>query len=37
MGEGHQVVALIAEECLIDDAKSGIHELPGDDVDISDA
>ena len=36
-GEGHQVVALIAEERLTVDAKSGIHELLGADVDISDA
>jgi len=36
-GEGHQVVALIAEERLTEAAKSGIHELLGDDVNISDA
>lgn len=36
-GEGHQVVALIAEERLTDQAREGIRELLGPDVDISDA
>jgi len=36
-GEGHQVVALIAENHLSDAAKVGIHELLGADVNISDA
>jgi len=36
-GEGHQVVALIAEERLTEKAQSAIHELLGDDVNISDA
>src|SRR4051812_7228198 len=36
-GEGHQVVALIAENHLSDAAKAGIHELLGPDVNISDA
>jgi len=33
----HQIVALIAEERLPPEAKAAIHELLGDDVDISDA
>src|SRR4051794_17444950 len=36
-GEGHQVVALIAENHLSAAAKAGIHELLGQDVNISDA
>lgn len=36
-GEGHQVVALIAEDRLTDAAKKQIHELLGNDADISDA
>src|SRR6478609_1709746 len=36
-GEGHQVVAIIAEERLTTVAKDQIHELLGADVDISDA
>lgn len=36
-GEGHQVVALIAEERLTEKTQSAIHELLGDDVNISDA
>src|SRR4051812_31910810 len=36
-GEGHQVVALIAENHLSDAATAGIHELLGPDVNISDA
>jgi hypothetical protein len=35
--DGHQITCLIAEERLSDQAKAGIHELLGDDVDISDA
>ncbi len=36
-GEGHQVVALIAENHLTPEASAGIHALLGDDVNISDA
>jgi hypothetical protein len=36
-GQGHQVVALIAEARLTPAAQDGIHELLGPDVDISDA
>jgi hypothetical protein len=36
-GEGHQVVALIAEERLTPKASAAIHELLGEDVHISDA
>ncbi|MFT3788269.1 MAG: S1/P1 nuclease [Tepidisphaeraceae bacterium] len=36
-GEGHQVVCLIAENHLTDNAKAGIHELLGEGVNISDA
>jgi hypothetical protein len=36
-GEGHQVVALIAEKHLSDRAEAGIHELLGDNANISDA
>jgi hypothetical protein len=36
-GDGHQIVALIAEERLTPAAQSGIHELLGKDTDISDA
>lgn len=36
-GEGHQVVALIAEERLTPEASAAIHELLGADVHISDA
>jgi len=34
-GDGHQIVALIAEERLAPEAKAMIHELLGDDVNIS--
>ena len=36
-GDGHQIVALIAEERLTPEAQAGIHELLGKDVNISDA
>lgn len=36
-GEGHQVVALIAERHLTPEAQRQIHELLGENVDISDA
>jgi S1/P1 Nuclease len=36
-GEGHQIVAIIAETHLTPEATAGIHKLLGDDVDISDA
>lgn len=36
-GEGHQIIALVAEAHLTDEAKAGIHGLLGDDADISDA
>ena len=36
-GDGHQIVALIAEERLTPEAKHEIHELLGADVNISDA
>jgi hypothetical protein len=36
-GEGHQIVALIAEDRLTPEAKAGMHELLGEDVSISDA
>jgi hypothetical protein len=36
-GEGHQVVALVAENHLTEAAKAGMHQLLGDDVNISDA
>ena len=36
-GDGHQIVALIAEERLTSEAQAGIHELLGKDVNISDA
>jgi hypothetical protein len=36
-GDGHQIVALIAEDHLTPQAKAGIHELLGKDVNISDA
>jgi hypothetical protein len=35
-GDGHQLVALIAEDHLTPEAKAGIHELLGKDVHISD-
>src|SRR4051812_17782512 len=34
-GEGHQIVAMIAEERLTPEAQEGIRELLGDGVDIS--
>ncbi|CAN5406972.1 S1/P1 nuclease [soil metagenome] len=36
-GDGHQIVCLIAEARLTPIAKAAIHDLLGDDVDISDA
>jgi hypothetical protein len=36
-GDGHQLTCLIAEDRLTPAAKKGIHELLGDDVNISDA
>jgi hypothetical protein len=36
-GDGHQLVALIAEDRLTPEATAGIHELLGKDVNISDA
>jgi hypothetical protein len=36
-GDGHQVTALIAEDRLMPEVKSKIHELLGPDVNISDA
>ncbi len=36
-GEGHQVIALIAENHLTSEAEAGIHALLGEDVNISDA
>src|SRR3569623_1999087 len=36
-GDGHQLVALIAEDHLSPQAKAAIHDLLGKDVNISDA
>jgi hypothetical protein len=36
-GDGHQIVALIAEERLTAESKAAIHELLGDEMNISDA
>src|SRR4051794_1719729 len=36
-GDGHQIVALIAEDRLTPEAKAAIHDLLGADVNISDA
>src|SRR4051794_22308701 len=36
-GDGHQIVAIIAEERLTPEAKAEVHQLLGADVGISDA
>ena len=36
-GDGHQIVAIIAEERLTPEAKAAIHDLLSKDVNISDA
>jgi S1/P1 Nuclease len=36
-GDGHQIIALIAENRLTPAAQAAIHELLGDDLNISDA